>query len=170
MFNKGEYVVYENAGVCKVEDITTIKMAGAQKDRLYYILHPVRDAGSSIYSPVDSDKVRIRKIMSREEADALLNEIPDVEELWIPNEKLRETRYKEAMHTGDGRSYVQIIKTLYFRRRERLAEKKKVTTTDERYLRMAEDALYSELSITLDMPKEKMEEYITTRIDGNVMQ
>ena len=35
---------------------------------------------------------------------------------------------------------------------------------DERYLRMAEDNLYSELSLVLGIPKEEMEGYITQRV------
>lgn len=165
MFEKGEFVIYETAGVCQVMDVTTIKMDGAQKDRLYYILRPVKESGSSIYCPVDNTKVHIRRIMNRQEAEDLLNEIPDAEELWIPNEKMREDKYREAIRSCDAHRYVQIIKTLYLRRIERMAEKKKITSTDEKYLRVAEDALYAELSIPLQIPKERMSDYIADRLE-----
>ena len=35
---------------------------------------------------------------------------------------------------------------------------------DEKYLRMAEDNLYSELSVALGVPKEQMEEHIANRM------
>ena len=41
---------------------------------------------------------------------------------------------------------------------------KKVTALDERYMRSAENELYSELSLTLGVPKESMENYIRERI------
>ena len=41
MFKKGEYVIYGNAGVCQIIDISTLNMHGAPKDKLYYILEPV---------------------------------------------------------------------------------------------------------------------------------
>mgnify|MGYP007129498736 CR=1 FL=1 len=42
--------------------------------------------------------------------------------------------------------------------------RKKVTDLDERYFRMAEDYLNSELSLALDISKEKINEYIKERI------
>lgn len=41
----------------------------------------------------------------------------------------------------------------------RLKQGKKITATDERYLRMAEGNLYSELSIALGIPESGMEDY-----------
>ena len=42
--------------------------------------------------------------------------------------------------------------------------KKKTTATDERYLKLAEDHLYSEFSMLLDIPKEHMADYIEQRV------
>ena len=50
------------------------------------------------------------------------------------------------------------------RKQERLAQGKKTTAMDERYLRLAEENLYSELSLALGVPKEEMEAYITKRM------
>ena len=41
---------------------------------------------------------------------------------------------------------------------------KKATATDERYLKLAEDHLYSEFSMLLDIPKEHMADYIEQRV------
>ena len=41
---------------------------------------------------------------------------------------------------------------------------KKTTATDERYLKLAEDHLYSEFSMLLDIPKEHMAGYIEQRV------
>ena len=47
----------------------------------------------------------------------------------------------------------------------RLKQGKKITATDERYLRMAEGNLYSELSIALGIPESGMEDYIMYQIN-----
>ena len=47
----------------------------------------------------------------------------------------------------------------------RLKQGKKITATDERYLRMAEGNLYSELSIALGIPESGMEAYITNQMN-----
>ena len=53
---------------------------------------------------------------------------------------------------------------MYLRKQDRIEHKKKVTDLDERYFRMAEDYLNSELSLALDISKEKINEYIKERI------
>ena len=72
--------------------------------------------------------------------------------------------YKEAIRTYDCRSLVQIIKTLYLRRQDRIKEGKKVLSSDEQYLRKAEELLYSEMSLALSIPKEDVEQYITAAV------
>ena len=32
MFDKGEYIIYGNSGVCQVEDVTTMNMEGVLND------------------------------------------------------------------------------------------------------------------------------------------
>lgn len=164
MFEKGEYIVYGNSGVCQVEDITTMEMKGIPGDRLFYVLTPSSQKGGKIFTPVNNEKISMRRVMTREEASQLIDEIPGIEELWISNEKLREAQYKECMRSCDCKEWIRIIKTLHLRKRTRTAQGKKITSTDEKYLRMAEDYLYSELEIPLGIPKEKMGEYITGRI------
>ena len=82
--------------------------------------------------------------------------IPSIQLLIITDEKKREECYKETMRTCDCREFVSIIKTIYTRKQERLAEGKKVTASDEKYFSMAEDKLYGELAIALEMEKNKV--------------
>ena len=69
MFNIGDYIVHGRNGVCKVVDITHIDMSGADKDKLYYALVPMKSEDSKIFYPVDSDKVVMRPIVTKKEAD-----------------------------------------------------------------------------------------------------
>ena len=87
-----------------------------------------------------------------------------IETLWIENEKRREDIFKRSLRTCDSREWVRIVKTLYARKKSRLAQGKKVTASDERFLKAAEDCLYGELSVALDMPKKEVEKYIIKRI------
>ena len=164
MFERGEYIVYGASGVCQVEDITTMDMKGVPRDRLFYVLSPASQRGGKIFTPVDNEKTSMRRVMTQEEASKLIDEIPGIEELWISNEKLREAQYKECMKSCDCKEWIKIIKTLYLRKRTRRAQGKKITSTDEKYLRMAEEYLYSELEIPLGIPNARMGEYITERI------
>lgn len=170
MFEKGDFIVYGNNGVCEVKDITTVNMKGVPRDRLYYILSPRHHKDSKIFTPVDSEKTVMRAVLTKEEANELINGIPTIEELWVSNDKLREEKYKETMRSCECRDWIKIIKTLYLRKQERIAQGKKTTAMDEKYLRMAEENLYSELSLALEIPKEEMEEYITKRMAAMEME
>lgn len=165
MFEKGEYIVYGTSGVCKVEDITTMNLEGISKEKLFYMLSPLSQIGGRIFTPVDNQKTLMRPILSREEAKDLIKDIPQIEGLWIANDKQREATYRECMRGCDCRGWIKIIKTLYLRKMERTAQGKKVTATDEKYLKLAEEHLYSELSIPLEISKERMEAYITEQIE-----
>ncbi|MCC8028639.1 MAG: CarD family transcriptional regulator [Lachnospiraceae bacterium] len=166
MFEKGEYVVYGSKGVCQIQDISPIDIPGADKNRLYYIMRPVQNTNGTVYLPADSTKAVIRRVMSREEARQLIDEIPQIEQLKVPDEKRREASYKEALMTCNVREWVSIIKALYVRRTERLALGKKITALDERYLKAAEQELYGELSISLGLPLDEVESFICDHIEN----
>ncbi|MDE7277282.1 MAG: CarD family transcriptional regulator, partial [Lachnospiraceae bacterium] len=128
------------------------------------ILEPVFEKGSTIYTPVDNEKIVMRKIMDEKAAKLLIGRIPDIETVWIKEEKTREQMYKEAIRTYDCQSLVQIIKTLYLRKQDRVQQGKKVLSSDEHYLKKAEELLYSEMSLALSIPKESVESYIFDEI------
>ena len=162
MFKVGDYVVYGNTGVCKIEDIGPLSIGSSDKE--YYTLVPVYGRNSKLYTAVDSDKVVIRPIMTKQESDALINEMEEIDALRIGDEKRREEIYKETMRTCDCKEWVRIIKALYSRKMDRLSRGKKVTSSDERYLQMAEENLFGELAFSLQMPKEKVGEFIGEKI------
>jgi len=156
MFKIGEYINYGHCGICKIEDITHLNIAGADKKRLYYVLNPINIKGNRIYFPVDKENVSARRLISKQEACQFLDEIPSIGEIWVENEKQREEKYKEALNSGECRQWVSIIKTLYQRKQVRLSQGKKMPAVDEKYMKLAEDALYNELAFVLGKAKEEM--------------
>lgn len=164
MFEVGEYIAYENRGICKVEGITELNLPGAAKGQKYYVLTPVYEESGKIYSEIDNDMVVMRPMLSKEEAKALIDEIPSIPQMWIQDEKQRELKYREAMQSCDVRQWVSIIKTLYIRRQDRISQGKKTTNTDDRYFKKAGDNLHGELAMALGKEKSEMEEYISSRI------
>lgn len=160
MFEKDQLIMCGGHGVCRVVNITGNPIDRLDKVRKYYVLEPVFEKGSTVYTPVDNDKVIMRRIMNREEAEELVGRITGIDTVWIQEEKSREQMYKDAIRTYDCQSLVQIIKTLYMRKQSRLKEGKKVLSSDEQYLRKAEELLYSEMSLALSIPKNEVEAYI----------
>ena len=164
LYKKGDYIVYDTTGVCLVKDITTIDLNDVPKDKLYYILEPVGTNGGKVITPVENNKSTMRYVLTKEEAYKLINDMKDLEELWVSDSKQREIKYKEALRTCDCREWVRMIKLLYMRREDRLHQGKKMTEMDERYMRKAKENLYGELSIPLGIPISEVEPFILSRI------
>lgn len=160
MFEVGDFVIYGSKGVCQIKKVGPIEMPGVSKDKLYYTLSQVYLKGSTIFTPVDNDKIRIRKILTRQEADVLIDEIQSLEPVWISDDKEREKGFTEALRNGDCKSLCMMIIALYKRKEERIADGKKATSTDERYFHAAEDILYGELAIALGINKDEVRDYI----------
>lgn len=164
MYKIGDFVVHGTNGVCRVEQIGTLEDMGCPKGKLYYTLHPVYSEQSRIFTAVDNTKVVIRPVLTGKEARELIEEIPDIDYLWITDEKRRENEYREALRKCDCRELVRIIKTIYLHRKKRLEAGKKVTSVDDRYFHMAEDSLYGELAFPLQMDKEEVKQYIIEHV------
>ena len=130
MFQIGEYVVHGNDGICEVKDITQLELPGGSSKRQYYLLVPQKEKNGRIYSPVESSKVQTRKVITKQEADRLIHEIPAIQAAWVENEKLRENVYKKA------------------------------TVLDDRYFKLAEDKLYSELVFATGKDRNQIEKQI----------
>ena len=165
MFQVNDLIVYGNHGVCKVEDVGTLSISMADKHKQYYTLRPVYQREAVIYAPVDNNKTIMRFVLSKEEVENLIQDIPNIESAWVGNERERETQYRTALQTCDCRELVKIIKTLYHRKKSRIQDGKKVTVVDEKYFRQAEEQLYGELAFALEMPKDEVGAYIADSIE-----
>ena len=160
MYSIGQYVVCGNKGVCTVEQITTLDISGVDKAKMYYILKPVYAASSTVYVPVDSAMTSMRPILTTQEASKLVEDIPNIPLLEIANEKFAEQNYKECMKSNDCEKWVQIIKTIYDRKQKRLRAGRKETSVDSKYFKLAEEYLYGELAVALNIERSQVCNYI----------
>ncbi|MCM1468242.1 MAG: CarD family transcriptional regulator [Alistipes sp.] len=160
MFTIGDYIVYGNDGICVVKDISQIDIPGAPSGRIYYLLSPVALKESKICSPVDNAKVIMRRIISRKEAAELLKNMDTIREIPVTEDKLMEVKYKEMIASCDLIQLISLVKTIRKKQNKRISEGKKITSTDDRYLKRAEDAICNELMIALDMEREEVQEIV----------
>ena len=161
MYKCGEYIVYGYNGVCKIKEITHLNMSGIDKNALYYVLCPLHSADSTLYLPVENGKTANRRIMTKEEATQFIDDIEYAKELWHNNHKLREDLYKAAMKTCDCREWIRIIKTLYNKKQERESIGKRISASDERFLKHAESYMFSDLSVAMEMEEQEVREMVT---------
>ena len=91
MFSINDTVMYGNSGVCTIVDIRPEKLAG--KKMTYYILKPAENENMTIYCPVDSDKIRMRKLLTLEEVNRLISIMPDTTVEWIEDDQRRKEAF-----------------------------------------------------------------------------
>lgn len=166
MFSIGQDVICGNKGVCTVEDITTLDISGVDKAKRYYILKPRYVAASTVYVPVDSAATSMRTILTKEEAESLISSIPKIPVLDIKNEKLVEQDYKACMRSNSCNEWVKLIKTIYERKQKRLQAGRKETAVDSKYFKIAEENLYGELAVALEMERSAVCDYISAQLQG----
>ena len=77
MLKVGEKVLYGAAGACTITEICK-KRFGDAEEREYYVLVPIHDSRSTLYVPLDNEKLRakMKKLLSAEEIEALIDSMP----------------------------------------------------------------------------------------------
>ena len=165
MFELGTMLVHPTYGVCEVVHIGKIDMKNVKDERLFYTLVPLYDAKSKLFIPTDSESLGLRPVMTKESALELVASLPAMEPIAVQNEKEREKVFKEMIRGGNCEDISRIIKTLYLRKKARLAAGKKAVSLDEKYLFIAREQLYGELAVSLGIEKNGVEDYITQKIE-----
>ncbi len=159
MYKKNDYVVYKK-DVCKIREIKQNKLNG----NYYYILVPIDDESLIIDVPIDNKMGYLRDIISKNDAEKLINNIPNINPLEQIDDKYIERTYKELLYNGTHEDLIKIIKTTYLRNDDRKNKNKKVSEKDNDYFNKAEKYLYNELSIALSMSFDETKDYIIKKV------
>ena len=148
MFEKGEKIIYGKTGVCVVEDISERAVPGGK--RLYYTLRPLYQSGNVIFAPADSDKIFMRPIITRQDAEKLIEDVPKIRESALSEEFSEETEIRSC------EELLQLAISIYERRKEARRMKRKLSFTYENRLHRAEQVLFGELAAVLEVEPESV--------------
>ncbi len=163
MFEKGDLILYETVGVCRIEEISRLEFL--KNDRVYYSFVPIFEKDTMIYVPVDNDKVKMRPIMTREEAEAFIGQLPYIESRREINEKEKAQMYKEILLSGDHRELAAMIKGIFEVWQARKGKGSRLAVRDEESMKRAEKLLYGELAAALGLNPDQVPAYIENRLD-----
>ena len=164
MFIIGDVVVFGKNGVCRIDKIGTINEVGGGKDVLYYTLVPLCGKECKVYTPVDNEKAIMRSVMSKEDAQELIDEFAELETGHEIDERLRDQDMKVFLQECDSREWARLVKLLYQRKEARLLAGKNVTACDEKYLHITEEFLYGELAVSLGLERDHVKEVLLKQI------
>ena len=167
MFRINDVVVYGAQGVCKIVGIDEQKIDGINKK--YFVLKPQDNRGTTFYVPTWNEKAlaKMRKVMTKQDVDALIDSMPSKTPTWIANENERKETYKKVLASGDQAAIISMIQAIYLHKKEREAEGKRLHMSDEYFMKDAEQLLYNEWQYVLNMDKAGLMAYIFERIESN---
>lgn len=163
MFKAGDLIVYGSEGVCKVDSIGVPDTPNAN-GRLFYTLSPMYRSGR-VLTPVDTS-VFMRPVISKEEAIDIIKSIPDIDAEICSNRnvKMLEDYYRTFLKSHKCSDMVRIIKIVRKKRRIAAENGKRLGQIDERYMKRAEDMLFGEFAVALNIPRDDVEGYIEESI------
>lgn len=163
MFEIGAKVVYGKTGVCTVEGQCEKELTRNNK-KLYYVLKPFGSPNSTIFVPAEDNKVFVRPVMSKSEADELIEKIPEIVKFSADIELSKE-QYDMMIATHNCEDLVGLASRLYYKKKTALENRKKPGYVDERYMALAEKLLLEELACALGMTCEEIKTYIGKKLN-----
>lgn len=167
MYQIGQYIIYGSTGVCRVEGVVEKPPLG-----LYYVLSPLYENGT-IYTPAEHPKVFMRPVISRDEAEALIDQIPQIVARpdWTKNlQELRE-HYRTAACSHNCSDLIRLTMSIHAKKKEQEERGRRFGQVDERFMKQAESSLFGEFAVALGIPKEEVHAYISRRVENlRVMQ
>ncbi len=166
MFKVNDTVVYDFHGVCTVRAVENHNFIGENLE--YYVLQQITIPGNKFYVPTSNEKLvrKMRKLYSHFEIIKLIMDMSDEELIWIDDDVQRKKEYRRIISTGDRHELVRLIKTLYLHRERLSQEGKQLHIADAKFLSDAENMLYGEFAYSLDIPQDKVVEYIKEHLSA----
>ena len=138
MFEIGQVVMHPSSGICKVESVVTKSITkDIKKD--YYVLKPIyNNTNTTIFLPVDCNKVGVREPISAEKIEEIMKTVDLSDTLWINDNLRREEVFYEALKSGEHTKLIQLIYELHRLKTQRNVKGKQLRMSDSKVLTSAE--------------------------------
>ncbi len=156
----GETVRYGQSGLCKVEGKCEKNIAGQQQE--YFMLTPLFKKGSAVFVPCANEDL-VQKMcppLKSDEIALLLSRAAEQEPEWIRDFRRRSEMSKKALASCDRMEPLLLIKSIYAHRKEVQGKGTRVHTTDDYFLKDAEELIYSEFAYVQNKKYEEIEKEV----------
>lgn len=158
MYQVNDVVVYGNNEVCKIETIDIPDFI--ETTEKYYYLKPLSNPSSILYVKTTNTQKPMRGILSKENAEELLSEIPSIEALYNKNDKLREKEFRDIIRSCDCKQLLQMLKGILLTKQEKEITGKKLSLNDEQNFHKVETCLANEFSEIFNISVEQAKKQI----------
>ena len=155
-FKIGDLVIHCREGLAKISSISEVD------GRDFYLVISQRQGNETIYVPVDRADLIVRPLMNEKEADEILEYMRGISLEFNRNTKQRRDLYKKKLSSGD------VYELSYLFRQYQLCKKYpdevKLGQVDIDMLSYATNNLLDEFALSYNVPREKVEEFIYSRL------
>ena len=150
MFEVSDIVAYGTNGVCTVTEITTKRIDKVNVE--YYVLSPQSAASAKVVVPTQNEKLvgKMRAILTKDEVNELLENIPKENEEWVSNKNIRFETFKNIIAEGKSSELLKLIRTLRLHEKQQFKRGKRLHMADERFLKEAEKMVLGEFAYVLN--------------------
>ncbi len=160
MLKLNEKVMYGTTGVCVVDSVEDRRIG--KETKKYYVLKPVSQATSTVYLPIDNNKLleKVRKMLSVEEIKSILNSLNEEPDIWTDNDNERRLKFSEIISSGDRKACLVLLRTLHNHQESLSGTGKRLHIADERALKEAQRLIQDEFSVVLNIQPNEVADFI----------
>ena len=156
----GTIVMY-NGQLCKIMEVSERSFFSGQVPTLYYTIAPVDREEDSFYVTAKQAMEKCRPLLTEREIEIMRVHTAGKSLPWIGERYERSRYFTEILQKGDPEQLILLIRCLLDRKAYLASIKKKLTSTDEKILSIAEKRIDEEFSYVLKLPHGELMEYFT---------
>jgi CarD family transcriptional regulator len=119
---------------------------------------------------VDNDNVLMRHIITKEDADKLIDTIPEIKADAFYGSEVRQIseHYESIIRTRDCAKLIELTMSIYEKKQYLATHNRKFGSQEEMFMKRAEEILYDEFAAALDIPRKHVKGYIEARVNEKV--
>jgi CarD family transcriptional regulator len=163
MFKTGEKVVNGNGITCVIDKVERMKVPHSKLSQDYYVMHDLYHSDNVYYIPTDKD-ASMRYLISDADARSLIDSIDSIEAMTVTKERFRDEAYRQGIKSCSPAILIGMLKFFYVRKNKRISAGKNLSSVDEKYMRIASRNLFSELSCSLSISPDEVENIVYSKI------
>lgn len=167
MYEIESIVMHITNGICKIKDIQE-KTFAQNANQKYYVLQPVFETGITLFVPIENNPPRIRALLTKKEINRMMQILANQQDTpWINDDNQRLAHFKVVLKNGDQQEILSMLHMIYIKQMQKKQSGKKLRFTDERVKNAAEKLVQQEFSYVLQIPQEKVSDWIYSHITQN---
>lgn len=159
MLEVGETIIHKSHGLCVVKE--KLQIAGQD----YYRLVPSFDSSMSIFVPFSKENEILRAVLTRKEADELIDYMRTIDDKIIDDTKERRDSFHRLLLSGDLKDIAYMCRKLYLLKQYKDESNAKFCLTDSTMFEKVHNMLFDELAVAYNVNRDSIVEYVHNLID-----